>query len=53
MTQVFEKFPKFKQKMSAEIFKNYKKQIYRPITEKRKAEMAKINKKSVYKSFNF
>jgi len=37
--------------MSTEILKNYKKNIAKPLNERRNVEMVRINKKSVYKKF--
>jgi hypothetical protein len=37
--------------MSIEVFKNYKKNIYKPVNERRQVEMTRMNKKSVYKKF--
>ena len=50
MRQVFEKYPKFFTKISAETFKVYKKQIFKPVSEKRKSEIIRLNKKSMYKT---
>ena len=44
-------FPKKKETMSAEVFKNYKKNICKTVNERRSVEMVRINKKSVYKKF--
>tara|TARA_B110000285_G_C14564480_1_gene355017 strand:+ start:182 stop:367 length:186 start_codon:yes stop_codon:yes gene_type:complete len=38
--------------MKVESFKNYKKQVFKPVNERRKIEMELVNKKSVYKKFN-
>ena len=49
MRKVFIKYPKFFTKISAETFKVYKKQIFKPVNEKRKAEVICLNKRSMYK----
>ena len=38
--------------MKVESFKNYKKQIFKSVNERRKTEMELVNKKSVYKKYN-
>jgi hypothetical protein len=50
MRQVFAKYPKFQAKISAETYKIYKKQIFKPLNERRKVEIIKLNKKSMYKN---
>lgn len=51
MREVFEKYPKFMAKISVETFKVYKKQIFKPVNAKRKAEIIRLNKKSIYNTF--
>ena len=53
MRQVFAMYPKHQAKISAEVFKLYKKQIFKPLNERRKVEIIKLNKKSMYKNLDF
>jgi len=47
--KVFPMYPKIYETLQAESAAMYKKDIYLPVIEKRKTEITKINKKSVYR----
>ena len=53
MANIFNQFPKLLNKFEAEAYINYRNHIFKPIMQRKKLEMKKVNKKSVYKKFYF
>lgn len=47
--EIFPKYPEIAELIQQESFQQYKKQIFKPVNKKRKEEIAKMNKKSVYR----
>ena len=53
MASIFSQFPKLLNKFEAEAYQNYKIHIFKPMMQRKKLEMNKVNNKSVYKKYCF